>query len=212
MEVICFDMDNTLLHSDKVHIVAFAKAFKKNKLPKVSSRMLKSYFGLVGVVMVRKIFPDISGSKIEKVVADHDRFVIYDTAKYARLVRGTKRALKLLKLHYKMALLSNVKHIEIIALLKAVGIDINMFDVVIGNDEIKNPKPAPDAVLMAMRKVGAKRGYMVGDTIYDVRAGKAAGVKTVSVLTGDQSRSMLKKEDPDFILKSVADLPKLLLI
>lgn len=212
MDIICFDMDNTLLYSDKAHIMAFDRAFRKNGLPKVPARRIISFFGLVAKVFIPKIFPELSKREVDRVVADHDRFVIAETARYARIVPGAKRALKLLKGRYRLALLSNVKHKEIIALLRAVGIKPSTFDVLIGNDEVKHPKPAPDAVLVAMRRLRAKKGYVVGDTVYDVRAGKAAGLKTVAVLTGDQSRARLKAERPDYILKSVAGLPKILLL
>jgi len=119
--------------------------------------------------------------------------------------------LGLLRPHYAMALLSNVKHKEIIASLKAAGIKKSTFDVIIGNDEVVHPKPAPDAVRMALRRARSKKGYMIGDTVYDVKAGKGAGLKTIAVLTGHHSRNRLKKEKPDHILKSVADVPKLLL-
>jgi phosphoglycolate phosphatase-like HAD superfamily hydrolase len=51
---------------------------------------------------------------------------------------------------------------------------------------------------------------MVGDTIYDIMAGKRAGVKVISVLTGTQSRSLLKAYKPDVILRSAADVARYL--
>ena len=51
---------------------------------------------------------------------------------------------------------------------------------------------------------------MIGDSIYDVRTGKKAKVNTISVLTGDFSKRQLLREKPDYILRSVADVPKLM--
>ena len=45
MKLVCFDMDNTLVKSDKIHIIAFNKAFQKNNLPKANPKNLKNLFG-----------------------------------------------------------------------------------------------------------------------------------------------------------------------
>jgi len=52
---------------------------------------------------------------------------------------------------------------------------------------------------------------MVGDSIYDIQAARKAKVKGIAVLTGDHSRSMLKKQKPFMILNSVKGLPRKLL-
>ncbi len=208
--LICFDMDNTLVYSDRVHVAAFHKSFRKNNLPIVPARKLALMFGVVAKVIIKELFPKLDQRKAEKVIRDHDRFVVNYTAKYVRVIKGVKHALKVLGKDYALALLSNVKHKEIVAILKAARIERSSFAVLIGNDEVKNPKPAPDAVRLAMKRTGISKGYVVGDTVYDVRAGKGAGLGTIAVLTGHHSRTRLKKEKPDFVLKSVAGLPKLL--
>ncbi|MFH0752002.1 MAG: HAD family hydrolase [archaeon] len=209
-ELICLDLDNTLVYSDRVHVAAFHKAFRKNGLPKVSSKRIISLFGLVGRVLVRDIFPELSDKQVEKVVVDHDRFVVGDTVQYVRVIRGAKHTLKLLKKKYALVLISNTKHKEMVATLRAAGIEKSTFRFLIGNDEVKHPKPASDALKLAMKKTKIKNGYMVGDTVYDIRAGKGAGLKVIAVLTGNHSRAKLKKEKPDYILKSVAELHGLL--
>jgi len=209
-ELICLDLDNTLVYSDRVHVAAFHKAFKKNGLSKVSSKKIISLFGLVGRVLVRKIFPELSDKQVKRVVVDHDRFVVNDTVRYVRVIPGAKHTLKLLKKKYALVLISNTKHKEMVATLKAAGIERSTFRFLIGNDDVKHPKPAPDALNLAMKKTKISKGYMVGDTVYDIQAGKGAGLKTIAVLTGNHSRARLKKESPDYVLKSVAELPGLL--
>jgi phosphoglycolate phosphatase len=50
----------------------------------------------------------------------------------------------------------------------------------------------------------------VGDSRVDIRAGRAAGTKTVGVLTGADSYDVLLAEGADAILESVGDLGSLL--
>ena len=109
-----------------------------------------------------------------------------------------------------MALLSNCTHDEIEVILARARIDKNLFDVIIGSDEVSKPKPWPDEILKAKSLLKAKSCYMIGDTTYDIETGKKVGAKTVAVLTGNHTRAMLRNAKPDHILKSVAGLPRLL--
>lgn len=48
---------------------------------------------------------------------------------------------------------------------------------------------------------------IVGDSVIDIKAGKAAGAKTVAVLSGLFARDELALENPDLILNDVTQLP-----
>jgi len=134
----------------------------------------------------------------------------FNLAIMGMIASGKETQVKLLKKKYALVLISNTKHKEMVATLRAAGIEKSTFRFLIGNDEVKHPKPASDALKLAMKKTKIKNGYMVGDTVYDIRAGKGAGLKVIAVLTGNHSRAKLKKEKPDYILKSVAELHGLL--
>jgi pyrophosphatase PpaX len=59
--------------------------------------------------------------------------------------------------------------------------------------------------------VAADKNVYVGDTRADILAGRAAGMTSVGVLTGFDSRSNLESARPSVILPSVADLGGLLI-
>jgi pyrophosphatase PpaX len=61
------------------------------------------------------------------------------------------------------------------------------FDVVVTTESTERSKPHPDPVLFALSELGASPGDVafVGDSPYDVSAGKAAGVFTVAVAWGN---------------------------
>jgi HAD superfamily hydrolase (TIGR01549 family) len=59
--------------------------------------------------------------------------------------------------------------------------------------DVEQTKPEPDLVQAAVEKAGGgKRSAMVGDSVWDVKAAKAAGVPTLAVLTGGFSESELR--------------------
>ena len=211
MVLLCFDMDNTLLKSNKAHVEAFNKAFALHGLKKVKAVKLIKHFGKVGYLVIKAIYPKLSDDKIHSILEWHNRFVVEETSKYAKQITGADKALKQLdKEGYKLALLTNCSHGEINEMLKSANIDINSFDAAIGANDVKHGKPWPDEIIKAKKVLHAHTVYMIGDSIYDVRTGKKAKVNTISVLTGDFSKRQLLREKPDYILRSVADVPKLM--
>ena len=74
------------------------------------------------------------------------------------------------------------------------------FDVVVTGAEARR-KPAPDAVIICLKKLELSPGecIFIGDSQADIRAGKAAGLRTVAVATGVSIRKALEAESPDFV-------------
>ena len=201
-------MDNTLLKSNKVHIKAYQKAFEKNHLRKVSTKSIIKQFGLTGEILIKNLYPELTREQVKHIVKDHDNFVVKETYKYAKPIRGVKKALKKLKEKYKIAILTNCKHKEILPILKGAGIDKSLFNYTIGNDDVNRGKPSPDEIFKAQKLAHEKADYMVGDSIYDIMAAKKAKVKCIAVQTGDHTKKMLKREQPFLILKSIRSLPR----
>ena len=209
-KLICFDLDNTLIYSDKCHILAYNEALKELKLKKPKTEFLKSLFGMPHQFIIKIIAPGLDGEGMNKLVSIHDKILIQKTYKYSRQIPGTVKTLKKLRDDYDLALLSNSSHKNIIFLLDGAGIDRKLFRIIIGNDDVKHGKPWPDEIFKAEKLEHQEADFMIGDSIYDIMAGKKAGVKTIGVLTGHYSKMLLKKQDADHIIKSVNELPKLL--
>ncbi|MDP2906348.1 MAG: HAD family hydrolase [Nanoarchaeota archaeon] len=210
MGMICFDLDNTLVDSDKLHVLAFQKAFKNYKLPKVKDNVIIELLGLTGNVLVKTIFPHLSDEKARGVVEEHNKYSVKYAKKFIRAFPWVKQVLKELKKDHQLGVVSNCVHKEILSILKAAGIDVKLFDIIVGDDEVRHGKPWPDEILKAEKLAHHNADYMVGDSPYDIMAGKKAKCKTIAVLTGDYSRKRLKEEKPDYIIKNLKKLPEVL--
>lgn len=83
-----------------------------------------------------------------------------------------------------------------------------VFDFVTGSDGAYAPKPGPDMCLGFAETVGLppSRVVMVGDSTHDLEAGRAAGMRTVGVLTGPATRSDLAPL-ADCVLDHIGQLP-----
>jgi pyrophosphatase PpaX len=87
-----------------------------------------------------------------------------------------------------------------------------LFEVAIFHDDTARHKPEPEPLLLAAERAGLMPGNVVyvGDSIHDVAAGRAAGMRTVSVLWGPFDRAVLERAGPDHIVERPEDLVTLL--
>lgn len=206
-KIIVFDMDETLVHSNSVHMRALNDAFEKNGYKRIVR--VKDLTGESTFFVIKKLLPKISDKDVMKIVEDRRKLVV-KYAHLSRAIKGAKKILKKLSLKYDLALLSNCFHKDIPKILKSSGIDIKLFKIFLGKDDVGKPKPSSDGLVKISKKLHERVEYMVGDSIYDVMAGKKLKVKTISVLTGNTDIKLIIKEKPDYILDSVADIGKVI--
>jgi pyrophosphatase PpaX len=74
-------------------------------------------------------------------------------------------------------------------------------------------KPEPDPVLAALAGLGrdAAGACYVGDSPFDLRAGRAAGMATIGVTWGFFPREVLDPEGPDAVCDTADQLREVLL-
>ncbi len=84
----------------------------------------------------------------------------------------------------------------------------HFFEFIIGIEDVKNVKPDPEPVLLAIEKLGVGKEdvMMIGDNYHDIEAGKNAGVKTAGVAWSIKGEDFLKQFNPDYILQHMSDL------
>ena len=92
-------------------------------------------------------------------------------------------------------------------LMRHLGV-IHHFESFLGPGDVEFPKPHPAAVLKSMEELGATADefLFVGDSEFDIRAAKAAGVRCVAVTTGYRTRAQLESEEPQAIVDSLGEV------
>jgi pyrophosphatase PpaX len=83
------------------------------------------------------------------------------------------------------------------------------FDVVVGSDDTDRHKPDPAPLEHALGLLGATRdqSVYVGDSPFDIRAAKGAGMHSVAVTWGGiHPRERLEAEQPDAVVESAEEL------
>jgi HAD superfamily hydrolase (TIGR01549 family) len=73
--------------------------------------------------------------------------------------------------------------------------------------DVENTKPDPDLIHAALEKAeDGQPSVMVGDSVWDVKAAKAAGVPTLAVLTGGFSAEELREAGASQVVDSIDEL------
>jgi AHBA synthesis associated protein len=86
------------------------------------------------------------------------------------------------------------------------------FDIVLGINDVINPKPAPDVINLTMTRLQVKprEAVFIEDTTIGLEAGKKAGVYTIGVTTGTDDRNRLAVLSPDYIVDGLRELTNLI--
>lgn len=110
---------------------------------------------------------------------------------------------------FKKAVISNKKEDLSKRLLEELGLAV-YFDLIIGSDTAGERKPSAIPVLYIISKLGIspEESIIVGDSNYDIEAGKKAGIKTIAVTYGYRPREFLT--GADYIIEDIRELVSLL--
>jgi phosphoglycolate phosphatase len=106
----------------------------------------------------------------------------------------------------KLGLATNDTEVPARTHLRGAGV-LEMFEFVAGCDSGYGGKPAPGQLLAFAEQTGLPpaRIAMVGDSLHDLDAARAAGMKAVGVLTGPARRETLAPH-ADVVLATIAEL------
>lgn len=133
-------------------------------------------------------------------------------SKRSRLYPGVLEGLQFLRgAGYKLGCITNKAAAFTEPLLKDLGI-YDYFQIVVSGDTLPVKKPDPLPLLHAARffKVEPGRALMVGDSISDVKAARAAGFQVICVSYGYNHGQDIRDAHPDAVIDSMARLSVLL--
>ena len=211
---VIFDLDGTLIDSIDIYFTIVEKALERLKLPPVSRNKILAAAESEDFNW-ELILPQEALSRKDKII-DKAWGVINEIAPrmfedQMELIQGADTIVENLSSNgLKIGLVtSSQKHYLDIKMqpLQQAGVE-ELFEVIITTDDVLKRKPAPDPLITCAQQLDMRPGncVYVGDTATDIKAGKAAGMRTIGVLTGFDEYDTLEKEKPDAIMESVRNL------
>ena len=208
---VIFDLDGTLIDSIDIYFTIVENALKRLNLPAVSRNQILAAAESEEFKWELVLPQDVLDHKTE--IIDEAWAVINEIAPQMfadnlELIQGAERIVENLSSSgLKIGLVTSTQrqYLETkMQPLKNAGVD-TLFEAIITSDDVEKRKPAPDPLVTCAQQLDMKPGncVYVGDTTTDIKAGKAAGMRTIGVLTGFDEYETLEKESPDAIVESV---------
>ncbi|MFF7726629.1 HAD family hydrolase [Streptomyces sp. NPDC008001] len=210
-----FDVDGTLVDTNYLHAVSWWEAFRQAG-HRVRMTDIHHTVGMSsGRLMDRLLGEDRDREQDEALSAAHK--TLYATW-FERLpaLEGAAALLRALAdRDWSVVLATSAEGSELRALRRAIGADDAILAAT-SADDVDAGKPAPDPVHRALEQAGVPphRALFVGDTVWDVKAARAAGVDCIALLSGGIGKAELEAagavavyRDPAALLAGLDDSP-----
>lgn len=202
-----FDLDGTLVDSIGDIVTTFVAAFTNLGMAAPPRSAVR---GLVGGPLEDMYAAFAPAEAVRELVADYRANYPRNYLATSRPYPGVVELLSSLGRHGHARVVATTKRSDVATrFVAAMGLG-ELLDHVQGTDDFPH-KPAPDVIWRALEAVGATGSWMVGDTVTDVQAGKAAGLKTYAVSWGTHDAAKLATAEPDVLRPDLAGLLALVL-
>jgi len=211
-QAVVFDLDYTLVDCSRGIIDCINSALGQLDLPPVSAERARQTIGLsLPDVLVELAGPGhtAKANEFSRLFIERADQVILDLTVF---LDGVPHTVALLRARgYSLGILSNKLRRRMTDVLERANL-LGSFDAIVGIDDVSQPKPDPEGLLVAMRALGssAPSTLYVGDSATDAETATRAQVSFVAVLSGVTPRVVFDQYDTLAVLEDVSALPGLL--
>jgi len=197
-----FDWDGTVVDSAQLGLTAYEKSFAELGIPFDHETYESVYSPNWLAVYEGMGLPKEQWQRADELWTQH-----YGEQS-AELIQGAGESItELRKKGYRLGVVSSGNDCRVNREIEELGL-AGFFEVVVCHEQIKNRKPHPEGLEIALRSLGCSQtevGY-VGDTPEDIEMGKGAGVLTVGVRSAYPTSWKLETQHPDILIESLAEL------
>jgi len=202
---VVFDLDGTLVDSLPDIVTSFRLAFIAAGLPAPGEAEVRDAIGEPLDAMYARFVPT---GRVDELCGRYRSHYAEHLADSSRPFPGVPALLEELgRRGYRRAVASTKRTATARRLVERTGLT-SLLDHVEGTDAAPY-KPAPDVVLRALAAVGGRGTWMVGDTVGDVEAGRAAGLATYAVSWGTHDAARLGRAQPSELQPDLSRLLEL---
>lgn len=210
VNTVLFDFDGTVMDTNKVIIESWQHTYRTLTGHDGNLDYILATFGEPLELSMENAFPDIPADESVNV------YRTWHGDNYMQMIKMFPGVMDLLieikKRGYKTGIATSRLEKTLYQGLEKYNIT-KYFDAIVTVEDIPNPKPEPDTVISALRKLDSRpeSAVMVGDTRLDILCARNAGVMSVLVgwsasLAGKTKEDFAPGEAPDFIIDKPNDL------
>ena len=190
--IILFDLDGTLIDSTEAILESFHNSFDVHKYKHAEDADIKALIGHPLDVMYREL--GVEEDKVWDFVTTYkEHYRLISTQKTVLLDKAREAVLEASQFA-KLGIVTTKTGKYSQVLMEHFGI-MQYFDVLVGREHVRHPKPHAEPILKALEHFETKNKeiWMVGDTRLDLESAKHAGVNSLGVLSGYDNYKTLNK-------------------
>ncbi len=216
-EMILIDVDGTLVDSVPDLAYCVDEMMKQLEMPTHGEAKVRNWVGngverLTRRALIGQLDGEPDDALFEKAYPIFLELYAENTSKRSCLYPGVREGLDYLKAQgYKLGCVTNKAAQFTIPLLKDLGVH-DEFEIIICGDTLAKKKPDPLPLLHAAEHFGVapENAMMLGDSMSDVKAARAAGFQIVCMSYGYNHGEVIRDYNPDAVIDSMAELKELL--
>ena len=216
-EMILIDVDGTLVDSVPDLAYCVDEMMKALDMPTHGEAKVREWVGngverLTRRALIGQLEGEPDEALFEKAYPVFLDLYAENTSKRSCLYPGVEEGLAYMQgAGYKLGCVTNKAEQFTHPLLKELGV-FDKFSIVISGDTLTEKKPHPMPLLHAAEFFGVEPGnaLMLGDSVSDVKAARAAGFQIVCMSYGYNHGVDIRDANPDAVIDSMAELQGLL--
>jgi phosphoglycolate phosphatase len=198
--IILFDLDGTLIDSTEAILESFHHSLRTHgEVCDINDVMITSQIGHPLQVMFAGV--GVTSENIDKHVSTYKLYYREISRQKTFMLPDALQALEEASQFARLGVVTTKTGRYSRELLEHFGV-MKYFEVLIGFENITNPKPHPEPILRALElmKSDTDNVWMIGDTRLDLESSQRAGIGAVGVLSGYDNFKQLSEFD--FIIKN----------
>jgi len=211
VQTVIFDLDGTLVDS----LNGIGLAMKKTLAEYGYSIEIENILPRIGAPMLQ-VVEELTNEKSEKVKIIYDRYLTLYRKEYLHKITPLNGANTLIDSLYKnnisLAIVTNKTERDAQSVVQSLNW-VKQFKIIVGRDTKELPKPHPAGTIYALNKCNSdpQKSVFIGDTEYDMAAGKNAGIRSLIGLLGSRNADQLKNAGATQVASSLVEVEKILL-
>ncbi len=209
IKAVLFDFDGTLIDTNELIFESYRIAFRTVLEREIDMEEILTLYG-------KPLFPSLMkygevGKRLYEVYREYNE---NNHDIIAKPFDGVFDGVKLLRDSGFLIGIVTSKRLHMVnrGIEKILNLD-GMFDVIVTPDDTEKTKPDPEPVLYACNKLNIlpNEAVYVGDSVFDMQAGAAAGTKLCAVKYSVDKPEKLLQYKPEYYVDSIAEFAKKLI-
>ncbi len=208
LRAILFDIDGTLIDTVELITQALNYTYRKHLGIELPREELRRLIGLPLKTQMHYLDERVA-QPVDHEAMERDEMAYYEQHRHLeRVLPEVVQAVRIAHARgYRTALVTSKNRAELRGVLPRLNID-SVVDTIISADDSPRPKPSPDPVLVALNRLQVRpdAAIFIGDTVFDIACGRAAGVQVGAVGWGAHLPEDLKAAQPDYFFEAPSEL------